>query len=59
VLVHAALLKRVWGEEYADEVDYLKVYVRRLRKKLEDDPQHPRYILTERGVGYRLAAPSA
>jgi two-component system KDP operon response regulator KdpE len=58
VLAHGTLLRRVWGEEYVDEVDYLKVYVRRLRKKLEELPQTPRYILTERGVGYRLAVPS-
>jgi two-component system KDP operon response regulator KdpE len=58
VLSHGVLLRRVWGEEYIDEVDYLKVYVRRLRKKLEESPESPRYILTERGVGYRLAVPA-
>ena len=55
VLSHSTLLAKVWGREYTDEVDYLKVYIRRLREKVEDDPQHPRLILTERGVGYRFA----
>jgi two-component system KDP operon response regulator KdpE len=54
VLPHATLLAKVWGHEYTEEVDYLKVYIRRLREKIEDDPQHPRLILTERGVGYRF-----
>jgi two-component system KDP operon response regulator KdpE len=55
VLTHKALLTRIWGEEYYNEIDYLKVHVRRLRAKLEADPKNPRYLLTERGVGYRLA----
>ncbi len=55
VLTHETLLARVWGREYTDEIDYLRVYVRRLRRKLEDDPDHPRYILTERGTGYRFS----
>ena len=54
VLTHETLLSKVWGREYADEIDYLRVYVRRLRRKLEEDPDHPRYILTERGLGYRF-----
>jgi DNA-binding response OmpR family regulator len=57
VMPRAALLARVWGEEYRDQADYLKVYVSRLRAKLEDDPDRPRYILTERGLGYRFARP--
>ena len=56
VLPHATLLAKVWGREYRDEVDYLRVYVRRLRDKLGDDPHHPRYIQTERGLGYRFLA---
>ena len=56
VLPHATLLAKVWGREYVDEVDYLRVYVRRLRDKLGDDPEHPRYIRTERGLGYRFIA---
>jgi two-component system KDP operon response regulator KdpE len=56
VLRHETLLKRVWGEEYSDEIDYLRVYIRRLRLKLEDDPEQPRLIHTERGIGYRFRA---
>jgi two-component system KDP operon response regulator KdpE len=56
VLTHGTLLAKVWGREYVDEVDYLRVYVRRLREKLGDDPEHPRYIRTERGLGYRFVA---
>lgn len=55
VLTHTVLLQRVWGPEYRDESDYLWAYVRRLRRKLEPDPEHPRSLLTEPGVGYRLA----
>lgn len=55
ILPHATLLAKVWGHEYVDEIDYLKVYIRRLREKLEADPQNPRHILTERGIGYRFA----
>jgi two-component system KDP operon response regulator KdpE len=54
VLRHETLLAKVWGREYTDEVDYLRVYIRRLRRKLEDDPEHPAAILTERGLGYRF-----
>jgi DNA-binding response OmpR family regulator len=56
VLQHGTLLAKVWGREYLDEVDYLRVYVRRLRDKLGDDPDHPTYIRTERGLGYRFVA---
>ena len=54
VLPHETLLAKVWGREYVDEIDYLRVYIRRLRQKLERDPEHPRHILTERGLGYRF-----
>jgi len=54
VIPHRQLLKQVWGPEYGDEVHYLKLYVRYLRQKLEKDPSHPYYILTEWGVGYRF-----
>ncbi len=54
VLQHGTLLAKVWGREYVDEVDYLRVYIRRLRDKLGDDPERPRYIRTERGLGYRF-----
>ena len=57
-LTHGTLLAKVWGREYRDEVDYLRVYVRRLRDKLADDPEKPRYIRTERGLGYRFMRPS-
>ena len=56
VLLHGELLARVWGPEYRDEVDYLWTYVRYLRHKIEPDPSHPRYILSEPGVGDLLAA---
>jgi two-component system response regulator VicR len=58
VLSHQQLLEQVWGPEYVDNVDYTKLYIWRLRQKLEIDPSAPRYILTERGIGYRLARPS-
>jgi two-component system KDP operon response regulator KdpE len=57
VLTHGTLLAKVWGREYVDEVDYIRVYIRRLRDKLGDDPEHPTYIRTERGLGYRFLAP--
>jgi DNA-binding response OmpR family regulator len=52
VMTHEALLARVWGRDYTDEISYLKSYINRLRNKLERDPRHPEYILTEYGVGY-------
>jgi len=55
VLPHRYLLTEVWGPEYADEVDYVKLYVRYLRLKLEENPSDPAYILTEWGVGYRFS----
>ena len=54
VLTHQTLMSRVWGVEYVDSRHYLRVYVRYLREKLEEDPNHPRLILSEWGVGYRL-----
>jgi DNA-binding response OmpR family regulator len=54
VLRHETLLAKVWGSEYIHEIDYLRVYVRRLRRKLEDDPEQPQRILTERSLGYRF-----
>lgn len=56
ILEHGTLLAKVWGREYVDEVDYIRVYIRRLRDKLGDDPDNPRYIRTERGLGYRFLA---
>jgi DNA-binding response OmpR family regulator/signal transduction histidine kinase len=55
VLTHEILLGRVWGPEYQREVDFVWVYISRLRRKIEDDPRHPRYILTIPDVGYKLA----
>ncbi|UDQ87438.1 MULTISPECIES: response regulator transcription factor [Xanthobacter] len=55
VLTHHYLLSQVWGEMH--DLQYLRVYVRQLRQKLEDNPEKPRYIRTETGVGYRLAEP--
>lgn len=54
VLPHQLLLERVWGPEYVGDNQYIKVFIRRLRQKLGDDPEHPRYIQTEWGIGYRF-----
>lgn len=56
-VAHRKLLQTVWGAEYGEEVEYLRVFVSQLRKKIELDPAHPRYIVTEPWVGYRLAVP--
>ena len=55
VLTHEVLLERVWGPEYNREVDFIWVYISRLRRKIEPDPRHPQYILTVPDVGYKLA----
>lgn len=54
VVTHRQVLVEVWGPEYAHETQYVHVFVNRLRHKIEDDPAHPRYIVTEPGVGYRF-----
>jgi two-component system KDP operon response regulator KdpE len=54
VVTHDQILAKVWGYEYRDEPHYVRLYVNYLREKLEEDPTHPKYILTERGVGYRF-----
>jgi two-component system KDP operon response regulator KdpE len=54
VVPHETLLAKVWGYEYQEEVHYLRLYITYLRKKIEPDPSNPKYILTERGVGYRF-----
>jgi len=56
VLTHNLLLKEVWGKPYTDQPHYLHVYMGQLRRKIEKDPARPRHLLTEPGVGYRLAA---
>jgi two-component system KDP operon response regulator KdpE len=56
VLTHQSILAHVWGPADADHTEYLRVYVRQLRKKLEADPEHPQVILTEPGIGYRFIA---
>ncbi|TMC22442.1 MAG: response regulator transcription factor [Chloroflexi bacterium] len=54
LLTHETLLSKVRGREYRDEAHYLRLYITYLRQKIEEDPAHPKYILTERGVGYRF-----
>ena len=54
VLTHQNILNNVWGPEYLDNVEYLRVFMSQLRKKLESDPKQPRYLLSEPGVGYRF-----
>jgi two-component system KDP operon response regulator KdpE len=56
VLTHQSILVNVWDPADADHTEYLRVYMRQLRKKLEDDPERPKYILTEPGIGYRFIA---
>jgi two-component system KDP operon response regulator KdpE len=54
-VAHRKLLQTIWGPDYGDQVEYLRVFVSQLRKKIETDPARPRYILTEPWVGYRFA----
>ena len=54
---HGRLLQAVWGPDYGDQIEYLRVFMNRLRKKIEPDPSNPRYLLTEPWVGYRFALP--
>jgi DNA-binding response OmpR family regulator len=57
VIMHRELLRAVWGPEYGEETEYLRVYIRYLRQKLEPDPSNPRYLLTQPGAGYMLHQP--
>jgi two-component system KDP operon response regulator KdpE len=57
-IMHQRLLQAVWGPEFGGEYEYLRSYVKMLRKKIEDNPAHPEYILTEPWVGYRFRNPS-
>jgi two-component system KDP operon response regulator KdpE len=59
VMTHVALLEAVWGPAHRDDLDYLRVAIRALRKKIEADPSHPRTIVNEPGVGYRLIGPES
>jgi two-component system KDP operon response regulator KdpE len=52
ILTHKQLLEKVWGWEYIDDLDYVRIYIWHLRQKIEPDPAQPRYIITEPGVGY-------
>ena len=58
-ITHLRLLHTVWGPEYGGELEYLRTFVRQLRKKLEDDPAEPEYLLTDSHIGYRFADPKA
>lgn len=57
VLSHQMLLEKVWGSEYTDSTEYLKVYIQRLREKLEEDPSNPKMFISERGLGYKFVSP--
>ena len=54
VLTHQYILKAIWGQSYSEQTQYLRVFVAQLRKKIEEDPNRPKYIITESGVGYRF-----
>ena len=54
VLTHQYILKEIWGQSYSEQTQYLRVFVAQLRKKIEEDPNRPKFILTESGVGYRF-----
>ncbi len=58
LIPHARLLQAVWGPDYGTEIEYLHVFVNQLRKKIEKDPSHPKYLLTEPWVGYRFHLPN-
>ena len=59
VVTHQTLMSRVWGDEYVDSRNYLRLYIRYLREKLEEDPTNPQLIVSEWGIGYRLQVPDA
>lgn len=59
VMLHEQLLTAVWGNEYRDDLEYLRAYIRYLRQKIEPDPAHPQFIITSQGVGYMLTCPSS
>jgi two-component system, OmpR family, KDP operon response regulator KdpE len=53
-ILHAKLLRSIWGAEYGSQVEYLRTFIRQIRVKIEDDPAHPRYLLTDSHIGYRF-----
>ena len=55
ILTQRYLLQQVWGPNYVEHPQYLRIYMARLRTKLEDEPANPKFLLTENGIGYRLA----
>ena len=57
ILTHKELLHNVWGPEYGEESEYVRVFIRQLRRKIEDDPSNPRFIVTEPRIGYRFVKP--
>ena len=57
VVTQRTLLQTIWGPQYSGEAEYLRVYINRLRQKLEKDPANPSYLLTEPGIGYRFVTP--
>jgi two-component system KDP operon response regulator KdpE len=57
VMLHHDLLTKVWGSEYQDELEYLRAYIRHLRKKIEENPHQPKYILSKPGIGYLFISP--
>jgi two-component system, OmpR family, KDP operon response regulator KdpE len=57
IITHQQILERVWGWEYSDDIDYVRIYISHLRQKIERDPARPKYITTESGVGYCFQAP--
>ena len=57
VIPHRRLLQAVWGPDYGDEVEYLRVFINQLRRKIEADTQNPKYLLTEPWAGYRFVLP--
>jgi two-component system KDP operon response regulator KdpE len=58
VMLHRDLLTRVWGPEYQGELEYLRAYILHLRRKIEEDPHQPQYILTQSGIGYLFVDPT-
>jgi two-component system, OmpR family, KDP operon response regulator KdpE len=58
VLTHQYLLRAIWGPGYINQSQYLRVFIAQIRKKIENDPNHPEFLHTESGVGYRFAPPA-